>query len=184
MYTIDNFLSKNNTGGNAMAQRKKQDAEVWKTMLAQINNTRPDTMFGYGLGKLLRGAWDHKQRRAAQKAAEERGQTQNQLASASADMRNMVVDDSKPAYYGIAPTQGFLGDGFALGSTQTKHTLEDAAGNKETTTTNTPYTIQGGPNLSLNEMAQQVMGNPEMVAMGENGTLMDMLRKQNAYYGW
>ena len=178
MYTIDNFLSKNNTSGNAMAQRKKQDAEVWKTMLAQINNTRPDTMLGYGLGKLLRGAWDHKQRRAAQKAAEERGNAQNQLASV--DVRNLTVDDSKPAYYGIAPTQGFLGDGFAVGSTQTKHTVEDAAGNKETTTTNTPM-IQGRPGLSLNEMAQQVMGTPEMMA---NGSLMDMLRKQNAYYGY
>ncbi len=177
MYTIDNFLAKN-SGGNAMSQRRKQDADVWKTMLAQINNTRPDTMLGYGLGKLLRGAYDHRTRRAAQKSAEERGNMQSQLASA--DVNNLEVDASKPAYYGIAPTTGMLGDGFALGSTQTKHTVEDAAGNKETTTTNTPM-IQGRPGLSLNEMAQQVMGMPEMMA---NGNLMDMLRKQNAYYGY
>lgn len=103
--TLDNYLSGGYAAQNAMAQRRAQDAATWKTMLTQINNTRPETMLGYALGKLLRGAWDHRQRRAFEEKAkqeEANRQHRNQVSSRAA------------ANAGLAPVKGMLGNGFDI----------------------------------------------------------------------
>lgn len=99
---IDDYISSGTATNNAMAQRRAQDSATWERMLKQINQTTPQTMLGYGLGKLLRGAWDHSKRRAAQKEEEARRQ-RDQLGRNSARRA------------GIAPVKGVLGDGFNVG---------------------------------------------------------------------
>ena len=144
--TLDNYLSGGYAAQNAMAQRRAQDAATWKTMLTQINNTRPDTMLGYGLGKLLRGAWDHRQRRAFEEKAkqeEANRQHRNQVSSRAA------------ANAGLAPVKGMLGDGFNLArqfqidtggnnpiawaSLKTKQEQQQPDGKTTTTTTTQEY---------------------------------------------
>lgn len=50
----DNVTSR--TSG--MAKRNQTDANRWATMLSMINKTAPQTLMGYGLGRLLRKGWD------------------------------------------------------------------------------------------------------------------------------
>lgn len=62
------------TTSNGMAERKASDASEWERLLkfASSNAANMDTgtMLGYGLGRLLRGAWDHrKEAKEAEKKA-------------------------------------------------------------------------------------------------------------------
>lgn len=43
---------------NKMQNRQQTDAQRWATMLGMINRTSPQTLLGYGLGKLLRSQFD------------------------------------------------------------------------------------------------------------------------------
>lgn len=48
---------------NGMADRQRQDQQTWNQMINMIsmaNNTDPQTLLGYGLGRLIRGAIDHR----------------------------------------------------------------------------------------------------------------------------
>lgn len=190
MAGTDNHNSRG-SGSEAMRKRRAEDAVLWEKMLKQINQTKPQTMLGYGLGKLLRGAWDHYWDRKAEKAAI-RDSNGNIVARANnepytysidgntVDPRTATVDASN-TIYGIAPTKGLLGDemmrGYmantptlqnpvALTAGQTKQTVEDSEGNKQTTTTETPvYTLQvpqQPERLTLPQMVarQLVEGNP------------------------
>lgn len=139
---IDDYLNGGTAANNTMAQRRAQDAATWASMLKQINQTTPQTMLGYALGKLLRGAWDHSKRRAAQKEEEARRQ-RDQLG------RQMAANA------GIAPVKGVLGDGFKVGrdfqiltggnnpiawaSLKTKQEQQQPDGKTTTTTTTQEY---------------------------------------------
>lgn len=96
---IDDYLNSGSAAQDAMSRRRAQDANTWKTMMSQINNTSWDTMLGYGLGKLLLGAWEHRKRRAAEKEAEARKHRQDVSGRAAANA-------------GLAPVKGVLGNGF------------------------------------------------------------------------
>ena len=60
----DNWRASYQTdGGNdLLRQRRAQDQKMMADMLKMINAATPQTMLGYGLGKLLRGAWDHRKK--------------------------------------------------------------------------------------------------------------------------
>jgi hypothetical protein len=66
---------------------------------------------------------------------------------------------------------------------QAQQTVEDSAGNKQTTTVNTPVTIQGSPTLA--EAVQQVMQN-NLASGQQDYNLADWYKKQNpySYYGY
>lgn len=172
--TLDNYLSGGYTAQNAMAQRRAQDAATWKTMLTQINSTRPETMLGFGLGKLLRGAWDHSKRRAAQKDAENRNHREDVGRRAAANT-------------GIAPVRGMLGNGFdiatgfqaatggnnpiAWASLKTKQEQQQPDGKTTTTTTTQEYPAFNPSDYPIGATSQPQVQNtmslPEMAAQAQ-----------------
>lgn len=171
---IDDYINSGTATNNAMAQRRAQDTATWERMLKQINQTTPQTMLGYGLGKLLRGAWDHSKRRAAQKEEEARRQ-RDQLGRNSARRA------------GIAPVKGMLGDGFNLArqfqidtggnnpiawaSLKTKQEQQQPDGKTTTTTTTQEYPAfnpSGYPiGATSQPQVQNTMSLPEMAAQAQ-----------------
>ena len=179
--TLDNYINGGAAAGNAMAQRRAQDQMLWADMLKMVNANTPQTMLGYGLGKLLRGAWDHRKRRAAQKDAEARnaqgykgGATPSEPWTIAGMDPDSAVDLSR-TISGITPTQGLLGNSATLGQVQTTQEVQKSNGDKEKVTTTAPYTI-AGPSFA------------EQVGQAANGmqglTLEDLMKNPNAYYGY
>lgn len=66
---LNSWRSRRQTNG--VEQRRQNDAAQWKTMLEMINKTTPDTMLGFGLGKLLRGSFDHWKNAREEKKAQQ-----------------------------------------------------------------------------------------------------------------
>lgn len=192
MAGTDSYTSRGG-GSDATRQRRMQDQKMWADMLKMINTATPETMLGFGLGKLLRGAYDHSQRRRAENAnlgGTVQGRTDDTAYTIGGiDPRAATVDESKSAYYGIAPTKGLLGNGMlgdfmtnnpnnviALGQQQTKQEVTQPNGQKESVTTTSPYTISGG-NIPFAQQVQQAADN-----IGAGLTWEDILKNAN-YYG-
>lgn len=183
---INNHLSRGDYS-NQMDARRRADAEAWEKMLGMINKTTPDTLLGYGLGKLLRGAWDHWNDRRAEKATENNG-TDIQVGGTStpvtiggmnpdvvtrqpsAENTDMQVGMETPKTIG-----GLLGDGF----TKTKVESTAPNGEKNSVTTTQPFTFSGnGGNLVERAAAQQAA----MDNFGFNqNMLLDSLRRPRFY---
>lgn len=193
MAGTDSYTSRGGSS-DAMRQRRAQDQKLWAEMLKMANANTPQTMLGFGIGKLLRGAWDHAQTRKAENANVD-GNVQARPDNTAYTYtvgdytvpQGAPIDTSKPSYYGIAPTKGLMGGALtpiAMTAGQAQQTVEDSAGNKQTTTVNTPVTIQGSPTLA--EAVQQVMQN-NPAAIGQQGyNLTDLFKKQApySYYGY
>lgn len=184
MAGTDSYTSRGGSS-DAMRQRRMQDQKIWADMLKMVNANTPQTMLGFGIGKLLRGAYDHSRQRAAENA-DLTGNVQARpdntaytysVGDYTVDPRNATVDTSN-TIYGISPTRGLLGSQLPIAMTagQAQQTVEDSAGNKQTTTVNTPVTIQGSPTLA--DAVQQIMQNNS----GQQD-LADWIRK-NSYYGY
>ena len=192
MAGTDSYTSRGG-GSDAMRQRRAQDQKLWAEMLKMANANTPQTMLGFGIGKLLRGAWDHYWDRKAENTNLD-GKVQARPDNTAYTYtvgdytvpQGAPIDTSKPSYYGIAPTKGLLGSQMPVAMTagQAQQTVEDSAGNKQTTTVNTPVTIQGSPTLA--DAVQQVMQN-NPAAIGQQGyNLADLFKKQGpySYYGY
>lgn len=123
---------------DAMQRRWQADANRWKTMLSTINQTQPETLLGYGLGQLLRGAYEHRRTKAKERANSDvlNGGSNGQGNADS--LNNITVDvlstatPSQDAIYGIAPQKGLLGDKLGGGVSQApeyfnRDKLEEAA---------------------------------------------------------
>lgn len=155
------------SGSEFLRQRRMQDQKMMADMLKMINAATPQTMLGYGLGKLLRGAWDHRQERAAENTNLEgngnsiQGRTDNTTYTIGGiDPRTATVDEGQ-TIYGIAPQKGLLGTNFGIGQRQT---TQEQPNGQTTTTTETytlnpnDYAIAAAPKrLTLDEMAAQRM---------------------------
>lgn len=163
MAGTDSYTSRGG-GSDAMRQRRAQDQKMWADMLKMINTATPETMLGFGLGKLLRGAWDHRQRRRAENAnlgGTVQGRTDDTAYTIGGiDPRTTTVDEGQ-TIYGIAPQKGLLGANFGIGQ---KQTTQEQPNGQTTTTTETyalnpnDYAIAAAPKrLTLNEMAAQRM---------------------------
>lgn len=159
-----------------LRQRRAQDQKMWADMLAMINKATPQTMAGFALGKLLRGAWDHSRDRAAEKADLDGNTIQARPDSTAytiggIDPRTATVDTAN-SYYGIAPTKGLLGNGnmmrdfmannpsnvISVAQNQTKQEVTQPNGQTETVTTTSPsYTIGGSTPFA--EQVQQALDN-------------------------
>lgn len=192
MAGTDSYTSRGG-GSDAMRQRRAQDQKLWADMLKIANANTPQTMLGFGIGKLLRGAWDHYWDRKAENANLDgniQARPDNTAYTFSVGdytvPQGAPIDTTKPSYNGIEPTKGLLGSQMPIAMTagQAQQTVEDSAGNKQTTTVNTPVTIQGSPTLA--DAVQQVMQN-NPAAIGQQGySLTDLFKKQNpySYYGY
>ena len=201
MAGTDSYTSRGG-GSDAMRQRRALDQKLWADMLKMANANTPQTMLGFGIGKLLRGVYDHSRQRAAENA-DLTGNVQARPDNTAYTYtvgdytvpQGAPIDTSKPTISGIAPTKGLLGDEMMLGymantpiaqnpialtAGQTKQTVEDSAGNKQTTTVNTPVTIQGSPTLA--EAVQQIMQNNP--ALGQQNYSLADLFKKNSYSGY
>lgn len=188
MAGTDSYTSRGG-GSDAMRQRRAQDQKLWAEMLKMANANTPQTMLGFGIGKLLRGAWDHYWDRKAENAnvggnvqARPDNTAYTYTVGDYTVPQGAPIDTSKPTIYGIAPTKGLMGGALtpvAMTAGQAQQTVEDSAGNKQTTTVNTPVTIQGSPTLA--EAVQQVMQN-NPAALGQQN-LADWIRK-NPYHGY
>ena len=191
MAGTDSYTSRGG-GSDATRQRRAQDQKMWADMLKMINANTPQTMLGYGIGKLLRGAYDHSQRRRAENAnlgGKVQGRTDDTAYTIGGIDQNTVAADSPNTIYGIAPTKGLLGNGMlgdfmtnnpnnviALGQQQTKQEVTQPNGQKESVTTTSPYTISGG-NIPFAQQVQQAADN-----IGAGLTWEDILKNAN-YYG-
>jgi hypothetical protein len=152
-------------GRDAMNKRRQDDLNRWSTMLDMINKTTPQTMLGYGLGRLIKGYWDRGRDKKARNALNPTGEADSLNNLTYADLANATPGEV------ISPIPGLMGKGFSLG--QTTQEVQNANGEKakETTTTAYPFNandydiagqLQPQPRLSLNEMAaKQLMGNNE-----------------------
>lgn len=189
MAGTDSYTSRGGAS-DAMRQRRMQDQKLWADMLKIANANTPQTMLGFGLGKLLRGAYDHSRQRAAENAdltGNVQARPDNTAYTYSVGdytvPQGAPIDTSKPSYYGgIAPTKGLLGSQMPIAMTagQAQQTVEDSAGNKQTTTVNTPVTIQGSPTLA--DAVQQIMQNNP--ALGQQNYSLADLFKKNSYRGY
>jgi len=168
----DNWRASYQTdGGNdLLRQRRAQDQKMMADMLKMINEATPQTMLGYGLGKLLRGAWDHRKRKADENNNSDLfGNKNTQVNSSNGtftiggiDPRTTTVDEGQ-TIYGIAPQKGLLGTNFGIGQ---KQTTQEQPNGQTTTTTETyalnpnDYAIAAPERLTLNEMAaRQILGD-------------------------
>ena len=165
MAGTDSYTSRGG-GSDATRQRRMQDQKMMADMLKMINAATPQTMLGYGLGKLLRGAWDHYWDRKAEntdlngKGNKIQGRADNTTYTIGGiDPRTATVDTAN-SYYGIAPTKGLLGTNFGIGQ---KQTTQEQPNGQTTTTTETytlnpnDYAIVAPERLTLNEMAARRM---------------------------
>lgn len=126
---LDSY-SNRNSENDAMNARRKQDIENWSNMLKMINQVSPETMLGYGIGRLLRGRYDHMMDKKE---------------------RNTNLDDGAGGGTQTGSTalqSGVLGDGF----TQTKHEVVSPDGKKESVTTTSPFSVSGGNGRSFADM--------------------------------
>lgn len=202
MAGTDSYTSRGGAS-DAMRQRRMQDQKLWADMLKIANANTPQTMLGFGIGKLMRGAWDHYWDRKAENAnlgGNIQARPDNTAYTFSVGdytvPQGAPIDTTKPSYNGIEPTKGLLGNEMMLGymantpaaqnpialtAGQTKQTVEDSAGNKQTTTVNTPVTIQGSPTLA--DAVQQVMQNNPAALGQQDYNLADLIRK-NPYHGY
>lgn len=147
-------------GANAMSKRRQDDLATWSTMLDMINKTTPDTMLGYGLGRLIKGYWDRGRDKKARNALNPTGEADSLNNLTYADLANATPGEV------ISPIPGLMGKGFSLG--QTTQEVQNANGEKakETTTTAYPFNatdyniasqVQPQPQQSLNEMAARAI---------------------------
>jgi hypothetical protein len=189
MAGTDSYTSRGG-GSDAMRQRRAQDQKLWAEMLKMANANTPQTMLGFGIGKLLRGAWDHYWNRKAENTnldGNVQARPDNTAYTYSVGdytvPQGAPIDTAKPSYYGgIAPTKGLLGSQMPIAMTagQAQQTVEDSAGNKQTTTVNTAVTIQGSPTLA--DAVQRIMQNNPALGQ-QNYTLADLFKK-NSYHGY
>jgi hypothetical protein len=168
MAGTDSYTSRGG-GNDATRQRRAQDQKMWADMLKMINTATPQTMLGFGLGKLLRGAWDHYWDRKAEntdlngKGNTIQGRADNTTYTIGGiDPRTATVDTAN-SYYGIAPTKGLLGTNLGVGQ---KQTTQEQPNGQTTTTTETyafnpnDYAIAAPERMTLNEMAaRQILGD-------------------------
>lgn len=185
MAGTDSYTSRGG-GSDATRQRRAQDQKMWADMLKMINSATPQTMLGYGIGKLLRGAWDHYLDRKAENTDtdDNKGTVQGRADNTAytvggIDPRTATVDEGQ-TIYGVAPTKGLLGNGIlgdfmaknpnnviALGQQQTTQEVTQPNGQKDSTTTTgtyafnpNDYAIRTPERMTLNEMAaRQILGS-------------------------
>jgi hypothetical protein len=177
---------RNSNSEDLLRQRRAQDQKMWSDMLTMINKATPQTMLGFGLGKLLRGAWDHYRNRQTEKAdldgkTIEARPNNSAYTIAGLDPRTATFDTAN-SYYGIAPQKGLLGKEFNVkrdfmesnpgniiswGQNQTKQEVTQPNGKTETVTTTSPsYTIGGS--VPFAQQVQQAAENINSIANLEN----------------
>lgn len=154
-----NSYTSRGSNSDAMAARRKADMETWTNMMKMINTTSPQAMLGYGIGRLLRGAYDHMIDRRAENAGNEHADNNGafqggaQMPPPTITMGGTSVDPAavkaQPNAGDVVLQGGMLGDGF----TKTKYETTAPDGLKNSVTTTSPYTFGTGNSGNLADKA-------------------------------
>ena len=184
---LNGYFEKSSPDTDALARRRAQDANTWKTLLAQINNTKPETMLGFGLGKLLRGAWVHRQEKSGTQNLDNTGGDNNGQNPTVDATPSQATNQADTSYTRIAPVKGVLGNGvemsrdvqvannwntpIALESFKIKQEQQQPDGKTVTTTASNEYpfdmaTVQN--RLSLPEMVAQAQQSMDLYDWWKN----------------
>ena len=167
---------------NGMEQRRQNDAAQWKTMLEMINKTTPDTMVGFGLGKLLRGSYDHwRDAREAKKAQQEMEKVAQPVQG--------LMGDGPTTQYDVA--SGFQmanpTNPIGLMAMRGEQTVKQPSGEEVTTKVSGGYPFNASDydiaaqakamgNTSVNDVVQNALGGQQ-----GNYNLMDWYKKNYGY---